>query len=33
MKSNKELGQIVEQANKAKTYEEKGKLFLKLLEE
>ncbi|MFY9177341.1 MAG: hypothetical protein WBI74_07405 [Caldicoprobacterales bacterium] len=33
MKSNKELGQIIEQANKAKTYEEKGKLFLKLLEE
>lgn len=33
MKSNKELGQIIELSSKVKTYEEKGRLFLKLLKE
>lgn len=31
MKSNKELGKIIELSNKGVTYEEKGELFLKLL--
>jgi hypothetical protein len=31
MKSNKELGKIIELSNKGKTYEEKGELFLKLI--
>ena len=33
MKSHKELGHIIEKANKAKTHEEKGKLFIELLKE
>ncbi|HHV96023.1 MAG TPA: hypothetical protein GXX37_06050 [Clostridiaceae bacterium] len=33
MKSKSELGRIIEEANKGKTYEEKGELFIKLIGE
>jgi hypothetical protein len=33
MKSNRELGQIIEIANRQKTYEEKAQMFLKLVRE
>ena len=31
MKSNKELGQIIELANREKTYEKMGEIFLELI--